>query len=70
MVDPQDPNLACLLVQLVDDSVGSSASSPESLKLAVQLVPHSLRVLDQRPNHEFDHGSGDPFGEPGEHPFR
>jgi hypothetical protein len=56
MVDPEDPDLATRLVDLVDDPVRAAPRRPESFELPVESMPNSIWSLEQRPCEELDHG--------------
>jgi hypothetical protein len=70
MVDPQDADLARLEVDLVLDPVRASAGGPQALDVSAELMSGPSGVLDERTEHELDHGRSGLLGEAGEAAFR
>ena len=62
MIDAQDANLSFPVVDLIHNSVRASTSCPHAFKLAAELVAHSIRCLDEGPEHEFDDRCGGLLG--------
>lgn len=54
MIDTQYMDAAVIFINLVNDAVRASARGPQPLEFPVQGMAHPLRVLDQRPQQEFN----------------
>ncbi len=57
VVDPENDDLVQIVVDAVQNSVGSSASGPDARKIVPELFADPLRVLDQGSRKEVDHGN-------------
>lgn len=69
MIDPNNVNLAFLILDLVDNSVRASASRPETLELAPQFVPYLAGRIEQGSEYEFDDRRCNLLGKPSQRPF-
>ncbi len=69
MVDPQHVDRMCVVVDLVDDAILTTASRPEAGQLAVQWMADASWVLDQAADKELDDRCGDGFGEASQRPL-
>lgn len=58
MVDTQDSNAARFVVNLVDNSIGTSLRRPQPVKVVTQPVTHPPWVLHQGSEHEFYDSDG------------
>jgi hypothetical protein len=58
-----------LVVNLVNDSVRTSASRPHARELPLQLAADSVWVVGQGANHELDDGDSNATGKPIKLPF-
>jgi hypothetical protein len=58
MIDPQDADLACVLVYLVDHPVRASAGGPQALELPAQGMAHPRRIVGQRAEEQLDDRGG------------
>jgi len=63
MVDAQDPDLAGVLVELIDHAIGPTAGRPEPFELSPEGVPDRARVPTQGSDEELGHRGGGLLGE-------
>lgn len=63
MLDAKNDDLAQVLIDPVEDSVGATSGRVDSGQLTPQWFAHPLGVLDKSARHELDHGTSDGFWE-------
>src|SRR5665213_2406313 len=70
MIDAEHPDLARVVVDLVDHVVDPPSGRPHAFELASQRVPHPPGSLPQRSDHELDDRSRNPLGKAPERSLR
>ena len=58
MADPENHDLAPVIVYPIDEAVGAAADAPQSVQLVAQRYPQPPRIVQQGPGYQLDDGCG------------
>lgn len=62
VIDAHDSDRGVVVVDLVDDAIGTAPGGPQASQLPLQRMPNAAGSFEECSNHELDNGGGHPLG--------